>query len=133
MSWTAHVTHGYTQEGLSKKYGAIWETNLKSAHLAGLDGLAWGHHGDAAHNFTLDDINKLKGANPGSMVTISIGKMMCIQKFDEATGFKMGGVGSIAIFAGKTYTTIVVAEDTVPNCLDAVTTFAAYLKKLNVE
>jgi len=135
MSWAAHVSHGYTTEGLSKKFGATWEANLTSAHLAGADGTVWGHHGDAAHNFTLDDINKLKGANPGSMVQTSIfpSKLMCINKIDDSVGFKSKDGFSCAIFSGKTYTTLVVAADTVPNCIDAVEAFAAYMKKLNVE
>lgn len=135
MSWTAHVTHGYTAANpLSQKFPGVWEKNLTSAHLAGTDGTAWGHHGDPAHNFTMDDINKLKGANPGSMITISIGKMMCIQKFEDtkSLGFKFREL-AVAIHSGNGYHTIVVAADNVPNCIEAVEAFGAYLKTHGVE
>jgi len=137
MSWTPHLTHNLTQGSYVTVKNTGFPAVLTSAHLAGTDGAEWGHHGDDNHKPTQKEASDLrKACNSKNGCYLNGQKFMYISgnadEGDTNFGFKCGPL-SAGVWLGKTYTAIIIANDRIAPCNEAVGCFAEYLKSLSVE
>lgn len=136
MSWTPHVAHNLSAgEYVQKNPGFL--NVFTSAHLAGVDGTEWGHHGNDDHKpSTKEAADVRKGCEGKTGIFLNGKKFFYIsgkkEEGDTLFGFRNGPV-SAGVYYGKTYTAIIIANDRIVPCTDAVECFAGYLKGLQVE
>jgi len=135
MSWTAHVAHNLSAGEYVQKHPEFLNV-FTSAHLAGLDGTEWGHHGNADHTPTQAEAAALKGCCEGNKAIVLNGKKFFYisgkKGEDKTFGFRQGAT-SAAVYLGNSYIAVVVANDRIVPCADAAECFATYLKSVGVE
>lgn len=137
MSWTPHLTHNLTQGSYVLEKNTGFAAVLTSAHLAGTDGTEWGHHGDDNHKPTPKEAADLRKACTSKTGCYLNGKKFMYisgnaDEGDTLFGYKCGPL-SAGVYLGKTYTAIIIANDRIAPCNEAVDCFAQYLKTLSVE